>query len=208
MPSNGSRKRGDSRAQTRAAILGAVLEWAAESGLGRVSMDAIARRARLARATLYQHFPGRDALVQAAIRSELDRFYVEVDKFAGRISGHTERMAASFGFVYAYLLSHRILVRAMAVNPQVLIPHILGDSPTLAEGRAFFHREIRKGDYRADCDLEALADFVVRQLHSVVLSPLPGSKGASTEELVAIGRHYAEEFVVPIQRRYLKGDAQ
>ncbi len=195
--------RDDGRAQTRARIVGAVLEWAAESGLGRVSMDGVARRARLARATVYQHFSGRDALVQAAIRSELDRFYVEVDRFASRIRGHEERMAATFGFAYAYLLGHPILERAMAINPQVLTPHILGDSPTLAEGRRFFRREIRNGDYRPGANIDELADFVVRQLHSLVLSPLPGSAGASREERVAAGRHYAELFVVPIQRRYL-----
>ncbi|GAA4402766.1 TetR/AcrR family transcriptional regulator [Tsukamurella soli] len=198
--------RPDGRAQTRARIVGAVLDWAAESGMGRVSMDGIARRTRLARATLYQHFPGRDALVQAAIRAELDRFYLEVDRFASRLDGSTERMAATFGFAYAYLLGHPILERALAINPQPLISHIIGDSPTLAEGRRFFLREIRRGEYRADADVDALADFVVRQLHSLVLAPPPGADRQTREQRVAAGSAYAERFIVPIQRGYLADD--
>lgn len=34
-------------------------------------MDEVARRAHVGRATLYKHFPGRDALIGAVVQTEL-----------------------------------------------------------------------------------------------------------------------------------------
>ena len=46
------------RNETRAQILRAAVDWAADSGLVKFSMGALAKQARLARATLHQHFTG------------------------------------------------------------------------------------------------------------------------------------------------------
>src|SRR5271156_5658417 len=57
--------RGDARQQ---AILDAAVELVAEVGYDRMSMDAIALRAKASKATIYRHWPGKAELVTEAIR--------------------------------------------------------------------------------------------------------------------------------------------
>ncbi|MDK3019520.1 TetR/AcrR family transcriptional regulator [Pseudodonghicola flavimaris] len=51
---------------TEAAILDAAIEIVAEKGIARFSMEAVARRARAGKATLYRWWPTRGALLMAA----------------------------------------------------------------------------------------------------------------------------------------------
>jgi AcrR family transcriptional regulator len=56
---------------TDAAILQAVIELLAEAGLRGTTVDAVAARAGVARATVYLRWPTRDALIAAAARQAL-----------------------------------------------------------------------------------------------------------------------------------------
>ncbi|TWS24815.1 TetR/AcrR family transcriptional regulator [Tsukamurella sputi] len=196
---------------TRQQILRAALDWVDEAGLTRISMGALAKRARLARATLYQHFTGKDALVEAVVASELEKFYSRIHDYADPIADNDERLAAGFGFAYAYLREHRALQRVMAMNPALILPYIHGDSPQIQEGRRFFLKEIRRGEYRDDADVEALADFFVRQLHSLLLTPLPPVEGADdgpdhrgpSSANVEAGMRYARTFVIPARAQFV-----
>ncbi|GAA0999019.1 hypothetical protein GCM10009551_068390 [Nocardiopsis tropica] len=198
------------RPDTRAQILRAALDWVDEAGLTRISMGALAKRARLARATLYQHFTGKEALVDAVVSSELEKFYSRIHDYADGIEDNRERLAAGFAYAYAYLREHRALQRVLAVSPGLLLPYVHGDSPQMQQGRQFFLREIRRGEYRDDADVEAFADFFVRQLHSLLLTPLspvdgaadgPDHAGPSTANLEA-GRRYARMFVLPARAQF------
>ena len=53
----------DSRTEQESAILKAAAEEVALVGVGRLSMDVVARQAGVSRSTLYRRFPSRDALV-------------------------------------------------------------------------------------------------------------------------------------------------
>ncbi len=59
-------------ARTRNALLAAAERVVTEYGPA-FSLDAVAREAGVGIGTLYRHFPTREALVEAAYRSELDR---------------------------------------------------------------------------------------------------------------------------------------
>jgi len=58
---------------TDTAILQATIELLAEAGLRRTTIDAVAARAGVARATVYLRWPTRDALLAAAARHSLGR---------------------------------------------------------------------------------------------------------------------------------------
>lgn len=199
-----------SKPDTRALILRAALDWVDEAGLTRISMGALAKRARLARATLYQHFTGKEALVEAVVSSELEKFYRRIHDYADAVEDNDERIAAGFGYAYAYLREHRALQRVLAVNPAMLLPYIHGDSPQIQQGRQFFLQEIRRGEYRPGADVEAFADFFVRQLQSLLLTPLPpvpdltddaDHRGPSSANVEA-GRRYARMFVLPAKAQF------
>lgn len=199
-----------SKPDTRAQILRAALDWVDEAGLARISMGALAKRARLARATLYQHFTGKDALVEAVVGSELDKFYRRIHDYADSIEDNDARLAGGFAYAYAYLREHRALQRILATHPDLLLPYIHGDSAPIRQGRQFFLQEIRRGEYREDADVQAFADFFVRQLQSLLLTPLAAveslvdgtdHQGPSSAHLEA-GRRYAEAFVLPVRATF------
>jgi AcrR family transcriptional regulator len=196
--------RNTDRGDTRAQILRAALEWAGESGLVKFSMGALAKQSRLARATLYQHFTGRDAVVDAVVESELEKFYAAIHSYVETNPGNTDRLVAGFGFAYGYLRRHRALQQVLRVAPQRLLPYVQGESAQMEQGRRFFVAEIRRGEYRPDADVDALADYVVRQLHSLLLAPLPDHPDGHA----AAGRAYAERFVVPARAQFVADNTQ
>ena len=64
------RKRGRPRsAEADAAIERATLELLPEHGLRGLSMEEVARRAGVSKATLYRRFPSKKELVEAALRA-------------------------------------------------------------------------------------------------------------------------------------------
>jgi AcrR family transcriptional regulator len=71
---------------TAGRVLGAAAEVVGETGLARASMDEIADRARVSRATVYRLFPGKEALMRALIRaySPLTAVVDTVTRMAGR----------------------------------------------------------------------------------------------------------------------------
>src|SRR3712207_5867039 len=64
------------------AILDAAAELFLAHGFAAVSMDAVARQAGVSKATLYAHFPGKDALFAAMVAERCDRMAAEVSALA------------------------------------------------------------------------------------------------------------------------------
>jgi AcrR family transcriptional regulator len=62
----------DSRTEQESAILKAAAEEVALVGVGRLSMDVVARQAGVSRSTLYRRFPSRDALITELGRQTFD----------------------------------------------------------------------------------------------------------------------------------------
>jgi AcrR family transcriptional regulator len=76
VPSPGPRQRADA-AINREAILTAALVALTESA--DASLNAIAKRAGVANATVYRHFPTRDSLILAVYRQEVDQVVEAAD---------------------------------------------------------------------------------------------------------------------------------
>src|ERR1700755_135031 len=74
-------QRSDAR-RNRDAILAAALEALSESP--DASLNAIARRAGVANATLYRHFATREALVLSSYRLEVDKLVADADALLRR----------------------------------------------------------------------------------------------------------------------------
>src|ERR1700758_2379542 len=57
-------------------VIDAALRCIARWGIGKTTLDDVAREASCSRATIYRLFPGgKDALLEAVTRSELARFF-------------------------------------------------------------------------------------------------------------------------------------
>ncbi|SEH48774.1 DNA-binding transcriptional regulator, AcrR family [Mycolicibacterium rutilum] len=85
----------DSRTEQEAAILKAAAEEVSLVGVGRASMDVIARQAGVSRSTLYRRFPSRDALITELGRQTFD-FAMARLQTVGIESGAKEAAVAAF----------------------------------------------------------------------------------------------------------------
>src|SRR3954471_16034786 len=60
-------------------ILDAAAEQVEHFGVRRFTLDDVARRLGISRVTIYRYFPKRDALVEAVVLRELQRFLRAID---------------------------------------------------------------------------------------------------------------------------------
>src|SRR5690349_13076589 len=90
-------KPGGKRERTRARLIQATLELAAEKGLAGASLDAIAARAGMTKGAIYSNFTGRaDLIVAARASKSINLFGVKpADGGAVPLSGIAEQLMAA-----------------------------------------------------------------------------------------------------------------
>lgn len=86
--------------RARSQILSAAAELVAESGLRAVTMAALARRARVAKATVYNHFRDRDEILRALLLAQRDALLAHCADYATE-----QRLAAAA----SWLAEHPVL---------------------------------------------------------------------------------------------------
>ena len=144
------------------AIVVATLELLAEGGFQQLTMEQVARRAGVGKATIYRRWPAKSELVKDAIRY----FSAELPvPDTGSLAGD-----------YA-VLSEAVLAVARDRNAALLMPRLLSEVAQDAEMHAVFsdwlveprrevlrtvlRRAIERGELRADADLELTIDMLI-----------------------------------------------
>ena len=99
-------------------------------------MDEVARRARVGRTTLYKHFPGRDALIGAVVRTELAKF-AEVQSVVERYDDPDERLVHGFAHAYRLLSHHPAVSPILRLNPEIFLPYVITRQLLCTESRHY-----------------------------------------------------------------------
>ena len=146
------------------------------------SLDDIARRSGIGNATLYRHFPTRDALIEAVYRNEVEKLAAAEQRFAAAMPP-LEALRAWMLLFIDHVDSKRLIIPAMDT--------VAGGSVRLLEGsRSLIHtsfvasvkRAIASGDLRSDTDPNDFVRALVGIFHTTAL---PGWE-ASARRLVDI----------------------
>jgi AcrR family transcriptional regulator len=133
------------------------------------SLDDIARRSRIGSATLYRHFPTRDALIEAVYRSEVEKLAAAEQRFAA-IMPPLEALRAWMLLFIDHVAGKRLIIPAMDT--------VAGGSMRLIEGsRSLIHsafltsvkRAIASGELRADTDPNDFVRALVGVFHTMAL---------------------------------------
>lgn len=145
-----------------AEILEAALAVLAEVGYDRLTMDAVAQKAKASKATLYRRWNGKVQLVIDALQHDHRQHHFTeqgmvdtgtlrgdlIEAFCGH-GGLTDKPEVdAFGSILTAIA--RDAEFAEAFRNQVL-------APKLAGSKAFFERAKERGEIRADVDIELLA---------------------------------------------------
>jgi AcrR family transcriptional regulator len=116
------------------------------------SLDDIARQAGVGPGTLYRHFPGRDALIEAVYRSEVDKLAAAEQKFAEQ-KPPLEALRAWMLLFVDHIAAKQII--APALNSVVGGPSKLFEGSRSQVQRAIeslVKRAIKSGDIRKDVE--------------------------------------------------------
>ncbi len=133
------------------------------------SLDDIARRSGVGNATLYRHFPTRDALIEAVYRSEVEKLAAAEQRFAATMPP-LEALRAWMLLFIDHVDSKRLIIPAMET--------VAGGSMRLIEGsRSLIHtaftsavkRAIASGELRADTNPDDFVRALVGVFHTTAI---------------------------------------
>lgn len=113
-----------------------------------VSLDDVARQARIGAGTLYRHFPTRDALLEAVYRTEVEKLAAAEHEFASCMPPAQALRAWMLLFV-DYIATKQLIAPALnniVGGPSKLFNQIKGAIDRLV------NRAIESGDIRSDLD--------------------------------------------------------
>ncbi len=158
-------------------ILQATLELLLEVGYDRLTLDAVARRARASKATLYRRWEGKPSLVvDAMVRTKRAPAAAAPDTGSLRgdlVGTFCGRHGLGTGHATAMLAS---VVTALASDPEfAALFRETFIAPKIAASREIYTRAVRRGEIAPDTDVEivapALAGILLHRSFVLGLTP-------------------------------------
>jgi AcrR family transcriptional regulator len=166
-------RRGRPRSEkARLAILEAAAELLLARGLSAVSMDAVAERAGVSKATIYRWWPTKETLALDALYNEWAAVYPPA-RDTGSLRGDLlsmlrpwVRLAVSrpYGRVIAALITEAQTDQAFAVEYRARFVE-----PRREQARAVFRRAIERGELPADTKIEVALDLIYGPIYHRLL---------------------------------------
>lgn len=182
---------------TTVRILDATYEQLLAFGLRRTRVEDIARRAGLARITVYRRFGGRDELIRAVLLREGRRVFALVDAAVAGIDDADEQLVEGFVAILSATRSHPLLERLLETEADVTISSLTTHgAPLLALGREFLAGHLLRTQRHGRLepfDVRAVAEILVRLTLSFLLTPESIVPMATDDE----ARRFARRFVLP-----------
>ncbi|UTI66124.1 TetR/AcrR family transcriptional regulator [Paraconexibacter antarcticus] len=179
-------------------VVAAAREEFVRYGIRRANMEEIARRAGVARVTVYRRFDSKTTLVRAVVMADVLDFVERFDRVLFGDGPAAERFADATALSVMELRRHPLLTTVLRSDPETLltaltvegqpefelIKHILATRITTL---------IEAGDIRPG-EASRIAEFILRLLYTTILMPFGELPGKTEDE----SRAFAREFIVPL----------
>jgi AcrR family transcriptional regulator len=184
----------DDRSSTRVRIVDATLACLARQGVGKTTVDDIAREAKFSRATLYRTFPGgKDEVLRAVVDTEVARLYSSLAVVMGEAADLEEVLVAGMVEAARRLSTHSALAFLLLHEPGLILPRL-----TFADMDRIL---ITCGDFAAPFFARWLepeqasraAEWAVRIVMAYVADPAPDTDLTDPDDTRALVR----AFVLP-----------
>jgi AcrR family transcriptional regulator len=109
---------------TTARILRCALEQGELVGMRRTTMEDIARRSGVGRASLYRRFPTKATLHEALILSEALRYMQESERISAASATFEESIVATTIFNVRFFGEHTLLKKLLRTEPESILPSL------------------------------------------------------------------------------------
>lgn len=154
-------------------VLDAALALSAASGLRNLTMDEVARRARVGRMTVYRRFGDKERLVEALAVREARRCLAELDAAIGPDAPIEDQIAEGFVTSLRLAREHPLLNRLARLEPETVLEALVEDGGAVfAAARAFLAGRLlasQEAGVLGAVDVDATAELLVRLAFSFVL---------------------------------------
>ena len=178
---------------TRDRLLDAALACIARYGIGKTTLDDVAREARCSRATLYRCFAGKDALFQAAANREWQRVHDRIVGVADGADSFEDALVWAITAFRSEFERHAALCFVLAHEPEIVLPLVSFEAcNTVFDGGATLVADVAERFVDRD-DAIRLGEWLTRLVVSCLMSP---SDAFTLSDPSAIRRLVAE-FVLP-----------
>jgi len=161
---------GDPGASER--VLDATVECVARWGLGKTTLDDIAREAGVSRATVYRLFPGgKPILFERCGQREVARILLELSERLEECDTAADVLAEAMHHAAVVLAEDRALTTILEREPEVLLPYLAFDrqGPILAAATAFVAPTL--GRFLPRHQAEEAVEWAARLVISYTLTP-------------------------------------
>ena len=161
------------RVDTATRILDASLATMADHGIARLSLEDVARRAKVSRQTVYRYFPSKKELLDATVLREEQVFITNMISAAERHRELEPALRAAIEAAMRTGQAHALLNRLLATEPNSLVALVTTDKgPVLSAARQALEEILGGWLPRVPKARQTMAiDAVARLLVSYVVNP-------------------------------------
>lgn len=114
-------------------VLAATLEQAELVGIRRTTMEDVARRSGVGRATLYRRFPTKAALIDAVVLAEARRYLEGSAQARSHAETFEDRMVYSTVFSVTFMREHCLLKKLLRTEPETILPSLTIDAGAIVD---------------------------------------------------------------------------
>jgi AcrR family transcriptional regulator len=145
----------------------------ARDGIGRVTVEGVAREAAVARATVYRTFPGgRDELVEAVVLWAVGEFFTGLAQDIGPVDGVATLLERGLVAGRRRLAEHEVLQHALQVEADAVMPALAPVMPVVVDQlQARLADRLRHERLRPGVDPDEAADVLARLVLSLLGTP-------------------------------------
>jgi len=164
-------------ADPRERVLAGAYDCVGRFGMGKTTVDDVAKASGVSRATIYRLFPGgRDQLLRETVGWEMNRFFARLADAVGGAPDFETLVEQALIYAHRAVHDHEVLQKVLVTEPDVLLPLMTIEQHRVlryitAYLRPLLVREAAEGRLQPGLDVDAAADFVARMALSIMASP-------------------------------------
>lgn len=184
--------------ESKQEILDCARDLYIEYGLRRTTMEDVAKRAGIGRATLYRRFSDKEQLFQAVIMRDAQRDLVRIQSAISRQKTFLDGLIEAFVLAVGLLHNNPLLSRLLTTEPDNVLPFLTIDfDSVMSYTRTFIAGQIERGQkagHIRQLPADVMAEMILRLVHSLTLTR-NGAINAGDEASV---RSFAQQFLRPL----------